>query len=238
MIHLLDHLLVAVFTVLFPLYSWREVRKAERRLARPGAEPFDTVRDYQRTIAWLFVLAALCLSNWFFQGRDAGALGLGAGATPLRWAAGAIVALIGLALTWQQSVQLSRDPNARAALRTQLDRFAFLLPHTSRDLRWFNGVALTAGLCEEILYRGFLIWYLENWVGAVLARLVSSLAFGLAHSYQGAANLLRAAFIGLWMGAIFLLTDSLWLAMVTHFVFDVMAGRMIYASLKNGNPAC
>ena len=50
MIHLLDHFLVAVIAVLFPLHSWREVRKAERQLTKPGAASFDTVRDYQRTI--------------------------------------------------------------------------------------------------------------------------------------------------------------------------------------------
>ena len=148
MIHPLDHLLVVVIAALFPLYSYREVRKAERRLAEPGAAPFDTVREYRLTIAWLVVLAALCLANWFFQGRDAGVLGLGAGATPLRWVAGAALALAGLGLTWQQSRQLKRDPDARATLRAQLGRLEFMLPHTSRDLRWFEGVSLAAGLCE------------------------------------------------------------------------------------------
>jgi membrane protease YdiL (CAAX protease family) len=237
MIHIFDHLLVAIIVVLFPLYSWREVRKAEREQARPDAAPFDTVRDYQRTIAALVVLAALCLANWFFQGRNANTLGLGEGATELRWVAGAVLALVGLGLTWQQARQVKRDPDARAALRKQLDRFTFMMPHTLRELRWFNGVALTAGLCEEILYRGFLIWYLQNWLGAVPALIASSVAFGLAHSYQGAANIPRAAFIGLWLGGIFLLTGSLWPAMVTHFVYDVLGGRLIYISLRNGHAA-
>jgi membrane protease YdiL (CAAX protease family) len=237
MIHLFDHLLVAVIVALFPLYSWREVRKAERQLAEPDAPSFDTVREYQRTIAMLVVLAALCLANWFFQGRGASTLGLGAGATGLRWAAGAALALLGLGLTGMYAVRVDRDAEARATLRTQFDRFTFLLPQTSRELRWFRGVALTAGLCEETLYRGFLIWYLQHWMGVVPALLASSVAFGLAHSYQGAASIPRAAIIGLWCGGIFLLTGSLWLAMATHFVYDVIAGGMIYGSLRTRTSA-
>lgn len=237
MTHLLDHLFVAIIVALFPLYSWVETRKTERQVAESGAGSIDTVKEYRQTIAWLIFLAVLCLANWGFQGRDAVTLGLGTGATPMRWAAGAVLALVGLGLAWVQARQVRRDPDAQEAIRKQLGRFTFLLPHTSRELRWFNGVSLTAGLCEEILYRGFLIWYLQNWMGVIPALLVSSVAFGLAHAYQGIDNIPRTAFIGLWLGGIFLLTGSLWLAMVAHFVFDVISGRIIYAALRNLQPA-
>lgn len=233
MIHFLDHLLVAIIVALFPLYSWVEVRKVERQIAESGSVSIDTVKEYKRTIAWLVFLAALCLANWIFQGRDGVTLGLGTGATPIRWVAGAVLALVGLGLALVQARQIRQDPEARKAIREQLNRFTFMLPHTSRELRWFNGVALAAGLCEEILYRGFLIWYLQNWMGAVPALLVSSVAFGVAHSYQGIDNIPRTAFIGLWLGGIFLLTGSLWLAMVGHFVYDVIAGGMIHTALND-----
>ncbi len=232
MTHLLDHLLVAIITLLFPLYSWREVRKAERLLAAPDAAPFDTVADYKRTIAVLTGLGVLCLLNWGFQGRDAAVLGLGAGSTPLRWVAGIALTLVGLGVAQWQAMKLRHDASTRATLLAHLSRIAFLLPHTRRELRWFNGVALAAGVWEEILYRGFLIWYVQHWLGSVPALLVAALAFGLAHSYQGASNILQTAFIGFWLGAIFLLTGSLWPAMVAHFVFDIISGRMIHAVLS------
>ena len=65
MIHLLDLVLVAILTALLPLYSWREVRKAERELAKPGAAPFNTVREYKRTIFMLVLLAVLCLAPFY-----------------------------------------------------------------------------------------------------------------------------------------------------------------------------
>jgi membrane protease YdiL (CAAX protease family) len=105
----------------------------------------------------------------------------------------------------------------------------FLLPKTPRELNWFYGVSFAAGVCEEILYRGFLIWYFANWIGSVPALFVSSLAFGIAHSYQGAANIPRTALIGLWMGIIYLVSNSLWLPMLAHFVYDVIGGRLIYS---------
>ncbi len=232
MTHLYDHLFIAIITLFFPLYSWFETRKTERLQATPGAEPYNTIKDYKQSIVWLTGLGLVCLLNWVFQGRGAAELGLNLGSPDLLWVAGIVLALLGLGLTQMQSIQLRRNPEARAELMSQLDGFDFLLPRTVLELRWFNGLSLAAGIWEELLYRGFLIWYLQHWIGPVPALLVSSLAFGLAHSYQGAANIPRTAVIGLWLGGVFLLTGSLWPAMVAHFVFDMINGRLIHMALS------
>ena len=59
---------------------------------------------------------------------------------------------------------------------------------------------MTAGVCEELVYRGFMIAYFSAalgvsfWVAAVL----SSVAFGIAHFYQGPAGILRTGLVGMF----------------------------------------
>ena len=68
-----------------------------------------------------------------------------------------------------------------------------LLPRTGEERGWFAAVAVTAGCCEELLYRGVLIAFgtgvlgLGVWPAAAIAVVV----FGAAHLYQGAGR--RAA---------------------------------------------
>jgi len=61
-----------------------------------------------------------------------------------------------------------------------------ILPQSRVELLPYLALAITAGLCEEFLYRGFAMAVLVH-VGlqAWVAVLLSSILFGLAHSYQG-----------------------------------------------------
>ena len=45
----------------------------------------------------------------------------------------------------------------------------------------FGGVSLTAGFCEEFLYRGYFIWVLAPWLGWWGAAAVSLLFFAVSH---------------------------------------------------------
>lgn len=232
MVHWLDHMLATILIVLYPLYSWNETRKVRRKVASTPDWTFDTVSEYKLTIGYLVALSTLCVVIWMSQTRDLGTLGLGLGATPLRLTAGAVLALVGIGMTHLQTLQMRKQENAREQLEAQFGDIAFFLPKTRQELDWFYLLSFAAGVCEEILYRGYLIWYFALWVGSVPALFASSIAFGVAHSYQGATNIPRTAFVGLWMGVMYLVSGSLWIPMLTHFIVDVMGGRMTYAILS------
>ena len=69
---------------------------------------------------------------------------------------------------------------------------------------------------------------MPNW-GAVI---VSSVFFGLGHSYQGAAGILRTGLAGLGFGVFYLFTGSIWLPIVGHALLDILQGRMIVEILR------
>ena len=101
----------------------------------------------------------------------------------------------------------------------------YILPRTAGEKAAFVGVSITAGVCEELVFRGFLIPALEIATGSLpLAVLLSCAIFGLLHSYQGMIGSLRTALIGLVLAVPFLLTGSILPSMVAHVAFDVIVG--------------
>jgi CAAX protease family protein len=85
-------------------------------------------------------------------------------------------------------------------------------------------MALVGSVTEEILYRGFLTLLAGLW-GAVL---ISSIAFGLGHIYQGWMGVVRTSCIGLAFGVAYALTNSLWWLMLAHTMFKSFGGLVAW----------
>jgi membrane protease YdiL (CAAX protease family) len=82
--------------------------------------------------------------------------------------------------------------------------------------------SLSAGFCEEFLFRGFLFWLLAaaGWrKGTQLV--VSSIAFGLAHCFWGPYGMLWTTALGLTFGLAVLWRKSVWPAVVAHTLLDL-----------------
>ena len=105
------------------------------------------------------------------------------------------------------------------------------MPRNRRELRPYMVLAVTAGVCEEILYRGFLIWYVAQFTGTTVPGLIaavaiSSIAFGAGHLYQGPANAGRIVGLAAVAGAIYVVVGSLWIVIALHILTDVAAGLL------------
>jgi membrane protease YdiL (CAAX protease family) len=99
-----------------------------------------------------------------------------------------------------------------------------LLPRTRAERRLFTLVGVTAGICEEWLYRGFFLAVVSAVVGgAPTAVLVAAagVAFGLAHAYQGVAGVVTTGVLGAVLAALYLGTGSLLLPVVLHALIDL-----------------
>jgi membrane protease YdiL (CAAX protease family) len=111
---------------------------------------------------------------------------------------------------------------ARARLQALAER---ILPRSARERVPFFALAVTAGICEEFLYRGFALAALTRsglplWATVV----ISSLLFGIAHLYQGRSGLLGTTLLGLIFGFARVGLSSLAPVMVWHAAVDVVAG--------------
>jgi membrane protease YdiL (CAAX protease family) len=112
----------------------------------------------------------------------------------------------------------------RAVLRHQARGFVALLPATAQEKRVFAGLAITAGICEELLFRGFGIAYVRwLWPGASDAALIALTAasFGLVHLYQGARGVVLTTLVGAYLASVTVSAGSLLPAMVMHALLDL-----------------
>ena len=98
-------------------------------------------------------------------------------------------------------------------------------------------VALTAGVCEEILFRGYVTWYfLAFWPGTrislALAVIISSILFGFGHIYLGVRQVGTSAVGGVLFAAIVRVAGSLLPAMMLHAALDLNSFDLGYRALS------
>jgi membrane protease YdiL (CAAX protease family) len=86
-------------------------------------------------------------------------------------------------------------------------------------------LALTAGICEEILFRGYLQRQFAALTKSTAAGLVlQGLAFGAAHGYQGVKYMCIIAVYGCLFGLLAIWRHSLRPGMMAHFIQDSVGG--------------
>lgn len=87
-------------------------------------------------------------------------------------------------------------------------------------------VSFTAGFCEETAFRGYLmtrlrlLFKLDNWV---IPTLVSSVAFGVCHAYQGVPGIIVIGTYGFLFALLYIRTGTLWPCIIAHSLQDLGA---------------
>lgn len=116
---------------------------------------------------------------------------------------------------------LLRVSNHNAALQA-------LLPHTALEIAIYLLVALTAGICEETIFRGYLQRQFTAYTkSALVGALIQGILFGLAHAYQGWKMIVVIAVYGCLFGALAVWRRSLRPGIIAHFLQDSVTGILL-----------
>jgi CAAX protease family protein len=100
-----------------------------------------------------------------------------------------------------------------------------LLPRGPLEGVVWVALSLTAGICEEAVFRGYLQKQFEALTGnAAVAILVQAVIFGIAHGYQGLRNMITIAALGVLYGAIAQWRRNLRAVTILHAWTDVFGG--------------
>lgn len=230
-------LLLALFAVaVMPAISARNGRAMKARPAAPLA------RRYLLMLLRGWLVAAAIGVLWYGTGRAPAALGLDLPLGPGGEIGLGIAALaIGFAIIVQSLLARLMTPERSSRLREQMG-YLKILPRTTLELCLFLGVSLTAGVWEELLYRGFFFWFLTPYTGLAAAVILSALVFGIGHVYQGWRGAMNAGTLGFLFALGYALTHSLWWLMAIHALVDAFGGVMTWrvsrmAPPKNAAPA-
>jgi uncharacterized protein len=218
--NLIQHSVAILLLVAVPVWDRLETRRLKQ-----SADPRARLQSYRRIVGMLWLLTALLLLAVPFQALTRPPLVSGTAAKLVARADALWPVLLGLLAGSAIPLFVARmNPQAATRLAKPLHALRWFLPSTSLERRWFAAVCVSAGICEEIIYRGFLIRYLTTlpFVGGVLASVVvAALMFALGHTYQGWVGALSVTILALVFTALFFATHALWLPMVLHVLIDL-----------------
>ena len=91
-----------------------------------------------------------------------------------------------------------------------------LMPQTGQEAALFILLAFVIGFAWEVLYRGFLLWWLTPLTGIVGAVLVAGVAYGLAHGWESHRSGIASIISALLFCTGYALTGSLWWLIIIH----------------------
>jgi membrane protease YdiL (CAAX protease family) len=212
-----------IFFVLGVVFPWRGRVRMKKLLAMPRVSTMERLALYASTIAFQWFAAAVVAWRAWAHGFTASQLGLTIHNRPRILLASFVGAATIATLQWLNLRRVRKVPaEKRGPLQAIAER---ILPQSTVELLPYLALAITAGLCEEFLYRGFAMAVLAN-VGlqAWAVVLISSVLFGLAHSYQGRGGIVMTLIVGTILGTSRIAYDCLVPAIFWHSAVDVVAG--------------
>lgn len=104
-----------------------------------------------------------------------------------------------------------------------LPDFTYLLPHFAGERWLFAAVAVSAGICEEVVFRAWLLTtlhgplHLNGWI-LVLA---GAAVFGVLHVYQGFLGFITTMALALVLSGLYVGTGTLLVPIVIHVLVDL-----------------
>lgn len=116
-------------------------------------------------------------------------------------------------------------------------RLETLLPATHAEYRWACAVSISAGICEEVVFRGLLVMagIAAGWP-PIIAALAAGALFGGTHLYQGRLGMLLTTALGLALTWFFVATGSLLFPIVLHILIDLRGLVMVPAVTTSAEP--
>jgi uncharacterized protein len=160
----------------------------------------------------------------------------------VRKRSGAILMILGN--PWRSVRQLLRDCGIAAAfwvvsilllailgsllrVASQGRDILFLLPHGALELTLWIALSVTAGICEETIFRGYLQSQFIALTKSVPAGvLLSAVAFGAVHAYQGSRRMILIGLYGLFFGILARWRGTVRPGMIAHAWQDSLTGLL------------
>ena len=225
---LVDIFVLGVIVIGLPLEALLTLKKSRAELA--SGKPGVRVKHYTQTIFLLWAVALPILILWAASDRNWADLGFTLQGGTLALFGGGRAGLIATVFLFQYSM-VARSASARAQLQDAFSKSSTMtnfMPQTEDEKHLFHLLGTTAGITEEIIFRGYLIWAFSLFAPLWAAALASLFVFTILHLYQGARQLPGVFAMGALVTLVFVLSGSIWPAIAIHIFVDVINNSMVW----------
>lgn len=220
--------LIWLFLIGYPIYSYFTYQQ-EISAVEQGRKTLST--SYWQTMALLWPIAILALMSESYGGQFCTE-----NTNKIMW--GLLLVIVLSAVFIYGLAQTQKSDEHQQAVLEQMSSVAWIMPKSNYQLGlYLIGVCTTAGIAEEIIYRGYLLPFLTNYMDNYLAVIVASVIFGLPHIYQGVSGVVKTSIMGVIFCLLVLVFDSLLIAIFCHILVDAYSGYLYFIAHKNKKPA-
>jgi membrane protease YdiL (CAAX protease family) len=218
---LLNHILFFITLIALPTYVFFTTKKIKE-----SSDPLIKEKTYYKlfVIYWALTFSFLLFSSLSLSNMHP--IHLNAVWTILAYAT-AVYILFFQAIP---VIMLSFSRKFREITAASFDKKSYVFPTTDRQRYLFIIVPITVGICEEIIFRGYLFQYFQSTpygLSAILSIVLVTVIFGLGHYQQGVSGIIETTILGYLLGFLYLATGSLLLPIIIHILFDA---KILYIS--------
>jgi membrane protease YdiL (CAAX protease family) len=216
-----------ILIILGVLVPWRGAVRVRRLLALPVLTSSERLSLYASTIVFQWFLLASIYWRSVLRHLGPGDLGLVVSSVGQTLAVGVVFTALLSANQWAGLRKLASMPAVERGFVFQFTQK--IMPQTSAEAWAFVALALTAGVSEEFIYRGFVFTLFRRVFGGsttavVLAAVISSVWFAVGHLYQGRRGITTTFVVGMLFVAVRIAAGNVVPAMMGHVGVDLVAG--------------
>jgi len=229
-----DHILAFIFCIAIPLYGAIQRRHGFADISFSSEQK---KRIYISGSFSLFIMGMVVMSVWLIFKRPLAEIGL-TQPVDFRWwwwmpIAFALVYLLDTVVTLSSKKELDKTVD------NWKKRTPFL-PTKNNELPEYFLLCFSAGVFEEIVYRGYLVnycWYLFDGSNyqELLSIFLPAFVFSIAHFYQGGKAVIKIFILAVFFGYLFIYSGSLLLVMILHFLVDAIVGLLTIKYMKESD---
>ena len=212
----ISYLIVAVLVgLVIPIYSM--LGNSEKIKELISESPELKISIYVQSIIFQWIMVGLILLSLFYNGDEVDKIGLDFLDEPLM-----VLGLVGgglLSLWIFDNYDIPKLDLEK--FKQQNEHVMYLIPTNQQEHNWAVAISFTAGICEEIIFRSFTFWQLNQFLPIIPSILIVNLLFALSHFATKMKNMVFAFLFGIFWSVTFIYTGSLWLAMLMHIIIDI-----------------
>lgn len=222
-----DHVLMVFMGIILPFFA---VFKSQPDLKNIEFDTSTKLSVYYSNSLMLWLPTIIIFVLWWWTGRPFADLGLPWPIPAISQMALLLYAVFILLYAADVLLELRNDKKRAETLAHWKKRTPFL-PETGYEFKHFMVVCISAGVCEEVIFRGYFMTYFASVLGdadwaKVLTVLLPAFIFAFAHLYQGWKVVFKISVMAVLFGLIFLLSGTIWWLIVLHFWIDFIGGAL------------